>query len=332
MRGRSAKLLTVDLSLAFILASTIAPMHTHQIGLIGANSRIGPAILQALLDHPAHARIVIFTRPSSRPVPSHPRIIQVTIPSDPPALADITAALHDHDIDALVCALSPSEREVQIRLADACVAAGVARFIPADYGSMRSDDPYVLKLLPNFRNKQLVREHCQKLADKHTTFTWTSLVTGHFFDYGLRTELLGIDAARNTALLFDGGNDRFSSSTVAQIGLAVAKIVLEKEDETANKMLLIESFRVTQLEITGAMERVTGNKVHGSYVESEAYIAEKAKEADQGDAEAAEELVAVLGVKRSNWTGDVLFANRLLGLREENLGDIVRQVLGGYSV
>ncbi|MGG6497889.1 UNVERIFIED_CONTAM: NmrA family NAD(P)-binding protein, partial [Bacteroidetes bacterium 56_B9] len=65
-------------------------------------------------------------------------------------MADLTAALSD--IDVLVCALSPTDAETQIHLADACVAAGVERFIPADYGSMRSDDPVVLEILPNFRN------------------------------------------------------------------------------------------------------------------------------------------------------------------------------------
>lgn len=302
-------------------------MHSYRIGLIGANSRIGPAILKALIDHPATTSIVVFVRPSSQPVPLHPRILLVTIPSDPPTLTDLTDAFSQHDIEALVCALNPSERELQMRLADACVAAGVSRFIPADYGSMRSDDPYVLRLLPNFRNKQLVREHCQSLADSHRSFSWTSLVSGHFFDYGLRTELLGIDAEKNTALLFDGGKDRWSTSTVAQIGRAVAAILLEKEEETTNKMLLIQSFCVTQLEVIHAVERAIGQTVHGQYVDSEPYIAEKAKGADKGDAEAVEELVAVLGIKRSNWTGNALFANRMLGLKEESLEDVVRRVV-----
>ncbi|KAI9631727.1 uncharacterized protein MKK02DRAFT_21370 [Dioszegia hungarica] len=304
-------------------------MHAHHIALIGVNSRIGPAILQALLEHPSKPHIVIFLRPTSHPAPTHPRIRTVTIPSDPPTLHDLTSALNEHDIESLVSALSPADRETQITLADACVAAGVYRYIPADYGSMRSDDPYVLDLLPNFRNKKLVREHCQALARKHKSFTWTSLASGHFFDYGLRTELLGINEKENSAMLFDGGKDRFSTSTVKQIGKAVAAIVLDKEEETANQMLLIQSFCVSQLEIIKAMDEVKGRRpVKGVYVESEGFIEEKAAEAKKGDAEAVEELVAVLGIKRSNWTGDKLFANELLGLKEENLRDVVHDVLG----
>lgn len=207
--------------------------------------------------------------------------------------------------------------------------AGVGRFIPADYGSMRSDDPFVLDILPNFKNKQRVREHCKHLAEKHAgSFTWTSLITGHFFDYGLKTELLGINAEKGTALLFDGGKAEWSASTVWQIGKAVAGIV-EKEEETANQLLLVESFRVTQLDVIKAIESLPGRKKFSTtIVESEEYIKEKRAEADKGDAEAVEELVAILGILRSNWKGDKAFANELLGLKEENMDEVVKQVLG----
>ena len=230
-------------------------------------------------------------------------------------------------------ALNPAELDTQRRLADACVAAGVGRYIPADYGSVRSDDPVVLDLLPNFRNKQLVREHCQRLAEENPgTFTWTSVITGHFFDYGLRTELLGFDLDNGTVLLFDGGKDKWSTSTVAQIGRAVAA-VLEREDEsTANRILLVQSFCVTQLEVLHAIESVKGvTKLKRMEIGSREYVKEKSQEADKGNTEAVEELVGVLGIKRANWDGEEEYANELLGLKEESLRDIVSGVLAGME-
>lgn len=302
-------------------------MHVHRIALIGANSRIGPAILTALLDSPSKPHIAILLRPSSKPVPSHPRIKTITIPSDPPTTSDLIDVLTG--IDSLVCALNPSELETQRRLADACVVAEVGRYIPADYGSVRSDDPVVLDFLPNFRNKQLVREHCQRLAEENPEFTWTSLITGHFFDYGLRTELLGFDLEKGKAMIFDGGGDRWSTSTVGQIGRAVAA-VLEKDDEsTANRILLVQSFCVTQLEVLEAIESVRGSKskLTRKEVRSKEYIEEKGREVEKGDLESVEELVAVLGIKRANWKGKEEFANELLGLEEENLEDVVAEIL-----
>ena len=301
-------------------------MQKPRIALIGANSRIGPAILTALLDASAQYQITVLVRPISRPIPSHPRIHRVVVPSDPPSTADLVDALDDHDV--LVCALNPTDAETQFRLADACVTAGVSRFIPADYGSMRSDDPVVLDILPNFRNKQRVREHCIKLAAKHSEFTWTSLATGHFFDYGLKTELLGIDVEKGTAMLFDGGKGEWSASTTWQIGKAVVGII-EKEEETANQMLLVESFKVSQVEVLEAIQKLPGRRpFETTNIDTKAYIAEKRKMADKGDAEAVEELVAVLGILRSNWKGEKLFANDLLGLKEEDLQSVVKQVLG----
>lgn len=302
-------------------------MHKTRVALIGANSRIGPAILNALLDAPSQPDITILVRPTSQPVPSNPRIHRIVVPSDPPTLADLTAALAD--IDVLVCALSPGDAETQIRLADACVAAGVERFVPADYGSMRSDDPVVLDILPNFRNKQRIREHCIKLAEKHAgEFSWTSLATGHFFDYGLHTELLGLDVEQRTALLFDGGEKEWSASTTWQIGKAVAGI-LENLGGTANQMLLVHSFRTSQVAVIKAIEQLKGRgKFQTTEVETKRYIKEKRALADKGDAEAVEELVAVLGILRSDWKGDKLFANELLGLKEEDMGEVVQTVLG----
>lgn len=304
-------------------------MHVHRVALIGANSRIGPAILTALLSSPSKFHITIFLRPTSKPIPPHPRVKTIIIPSDPPTLPDLAHALTG--IDTLICALNPSDFEIQLRLADACVLAGVSRYVPADYGSAPSDDPIVLDLLPSFRNKQLVREHCQRLAEENGEgeFTWTSLITGHFFDYGLRTELLGFDLSKGkgTAMLFDGGRDKWSTSTVAQIGRAVAAI-LEKEDETANRLLLVQSFCVTQLEVLNAIEAVKGQeRLKRTEIRSKGYIEEKRIEMEKGSTEAVEEMVTVLGIKRSNWEGKEGHANELLGLKEEDLAQVVAEVL-----
>jgi hypothetical protein len=95
-------------------------------------------------------------------------------------------------------------------------------------------------------------------------------------------------------------------------------------------MLLIQSFCVSQVEVIRAVDRVKGRKraIRAKDVDSGPYIDEKAEEARTGDSEAVEELVAVLGIKRSNWTGDKRFANDLLGLPEENMEAIVNDVLG----
>ncbi|KAK4688413.1 hypothetical protein P7C73_g1689, partial [Tremellales sp. Uapishka_1] len=302
-------------------------MHSVQVALFGVNSRIGPFILSALLESTYQFDLIIVLRPSSqRPhIPSNVhRKIRIVELSDDPSTQQLVEVLHN--IDVLVSALSAGLVDLHRRLADACILAGVCRYIPADYGSVRSDDPYALDLLENFRNKQIVRWHLQRLAEESRgEFTWTSLATGHFFDLGLETELLGINVGAGTGKMFDGGRDRWSTSTRAQIGKAVAGVIGHLE-QTANKLLLIQSFCVTQLEVADAIRR-TGHSLALQKVDSKAFLDEQMRKANRGDPDGVESAVAVLGIKRSNWLGDVAFANDLLELKEETLDEVVQRVL-----
>jgi hypothetical protein len=136
-----------------------------------------------------------------------------------------------------------------------------------------------------------------------------------------------MDVEKSSAMLFDGGDKMWSASTTWQIGKAVAGIIANL-DGTANKMLLVQSFRTSQTAIIRAIQDLPGRqKFKTRNVETGSYIKEKRKLADKGDMDAVEELVAVLGILRSDWKGDELFANELLGLDEEDMGEVVRKVL-----
>ena len=165
-------------------------------------------------------------------------------------------------------------------------------------------------------------------------FSWTSLVCGHFFDYGLQSGLLGFDLAGRKARFFDGGEVRWSTTTLAMIGEAVVR-VLRREEETRNRMMYVQSFCVSQGEVLAVLERVGGGKGEGKKweveeVRSEEYIQEEKSKIDRnpGDAEATENLVGVLGIVDGNWEGKKDFANGLLGLQGEDLEQVVRRVVG----
>ena len=319
-------------------------MSLESIALIGARSRIGPAILTSLSRaSPPSFTITILLRPSSKPISSYPHTRTHILPSDTPTLDDLTAALTGHD--ALICALHPSTVDLQLRLADACHAAQVRRYILADYGSVESDDPVAEALVPLFRNKTRVRQYCQQLAREpqgSRPFTWTSLVTGHFFDYGLgASELLGFNLRAGTVRMFDGGAAKWSTSTLAQIGRAVVGVLRHAEDgKTAGKVLYVHSFSVSQKEVLDAVEAVwrggagAGAGAAGgeeprlkiTEVNSDQYVEEMRSEMESGSYDALEQIVCVLGLTRARWEGKKDFANELLGLREEDLGTVVVEI------
>jgi hypothetical protein len=103
--------------------------------------------------------------------------------------------------------------------------------------------------------------------------------------------------------------------------------VLQKEDETKNRMLYIQSFCVTQNEVLESLERVTGQSWQVERVDSEEYIREARVRLDQRDPEAVENLVSAVGIVDANWEGKGDFANSLLGLKTEDLDQVVRKVI-----
>lgn len=295
----------------------------RKVTIVGASGKLGPSILSALLATPQFT-LTVLQRASS--TSTYPPDVSVTTVPDSFPVSELTSALSGQD--ALIVVFAGTNDDLQIKLADAAAAAGVRRFIPADFGSCDSSSARALELMPLYRAKQRVRQHLQELA-KTTSLSWTSLVCGHFFDYGLRSGLLQFYPEKRMCRVFDGGEVRWSASTLDLIARATVKVLVMAE-ETRDRMLYIESFCVSQNEVLAACEKATGEKWRVEEKESEEFIREeKAKvDADPEDHVALEELVSVVGIVDANWEGKKDFANELLGLEMEDLDQVVKKVLG----
>ena len=295
------------------------------VALIGANGNLGPSILHALLFAETFT-VTVISRSSSKS--TYPDSAHVAHISDDPTLEEFVHVLGGQD--ALVLTFSGSNSDLQIRLADAAALAGVKRFIPADFGSCDSSSPRALDLLPIYRAKRTVRQHLQQLTSvANSNLSWTSLVCGHFFDYGLKSGLLQFDITAHKVKIYDSGDVKFSATVIGTIGVAVVR-VLQNEDETRNRMLYIHSSCVTQNEILKSLERVTGRDWQVTHVDSEELINEiKGKlDRDPDNVEATENMVSVLGIVDSNWESKPDLANSLLGLKEDDLDEVVKKVIG----
>jgi hypothetical protein len=216
-------------------------------------------------------------------------------------------------------------------VSDAAFKAGVKRVMPAEFGSCDSADDKTNEILPLMKGKKDVRDYLLSLESKERgddmgKLTWTSLITGHFFDWGLTCGLLKFDVKGRKAYTLDGGNIKFSASNLDFIGKAVIKI-LEKPDETANKLLYVHSHHVTQLEVLAALEKATKTKFEKIEQDSQKELDVVRPKMLNGDGEAREEVVAVWGVVASDWKEKDGFANAILGLQEEDLDEVVQRVV-----
>ncbi|KAL6918508.1 hypothetical protein ACHAPO_008436 [Fusarium lateritium] len=182
------------------------------------------------------------------------------------------------DKDAVISFLpivSLAEQSVAI---EAAIAVGVKRFIPSEYGS-DSTNSAVVAAVPFFESK---KQYLDYLKTREDVITWTALVTGPLFDWGLPLGTWGFDLANRKAQLIDGGKTRFTASNGEQVGRALVAI-LGNPVLTANNLVSIESFNTTQLEVLDALEKATGSTWERVEVPVEAIRAEALKLLSEGD-------------------------------------------------
>ncbi len=301
-------------------------MTLTKIALIGANGNLGPSVLNALLSASKPSlNVTVVSRKSSKS--TYPDNVTVRYISSEQTHDELVEVLSGQD--ALITTFGGTNSALQIKLADACVDAGVQRFIPADFGSCDSSSELALELMPLYREKAKVREYLKKLAGEGK-LGWTSLVTGHFFDFGLEVGLLLMDIKKRRMTMIDDGDVMWSTTTLRRVGEAVVA-VLRNEEETKNQMLYVQSFCVRQKQLLEVCEEVQESKWEVEDVTSQQFIKtmKERTDKDSNDHEARENLVGVVGIIDGDWRRKGAFANDILGLKEENLEEVVRKVLEG---
>lgn len=91
---------------------------------------------------------------------------------------DLLAAFKGQD--AIVLLLPPNEVEIQKRVVDAAIKAGVKRIVPGEFGGDTSNQK-LIDQVPVFKGKQVVTQYLQSKED--TGLTWTAVINGAFFDW-----------------------------------------------------------------------------------------------------------------------------------------------------
>lgn len=305
--------------------STQNKMSIKNVVLVGADGNLGPGVLNGLVAAKTFT-ITVLKRQSSKSPSNYPPGVQVKHLSDSFPIEELVPVLKNQD--AVISTVYGGQVELQKRLADAAVRAGVKRFIPSDFGSCDSQSERAMQLAPIYVAKSQVRDHLEQLARQHPNFSWTSLVCGHFFDWDLG--FFHIDLGAKKFEMLDDGEVFWSTSTFAQIGRATAAI-LQKLEDTRNRFVYIQSFRITQKMLLKAYEKATGDKWEVKQFDSGEYVEERKKKADGGDKTAVEDLVWVLGTLEADWEARDGYANELLGLQQEDLDEVVQRVVAEKS-
>jgi len=290
--------------------------------LIGASGNLGPSVLREFLNSPFNIS-VLSRQESTATFPSDVKVIKADYSSS----SSLTAALQGQD--AVISIVGGVALGDQQKFIDAAIAAGVKRFLPSEFGS-NTPDPRVNAIVPIFAAKTGAVDY---LKSKENEITWSSLITGPFFDWGLKVGFLGFDLSSKTVTLIDNGTTPFSSTNLSQIGKALIAI-LQHPAETANKYIYVSSFNISQSDILAVFEKVSGEKWTAKNVDSKELIQDATKRFQAGDFGAISDLIrgAAFGEQGLGDSRPAGLWNERLGLQQEDLEETVKTVLEGRLV
>ncbi|KAI9042045.1 aromatic alcohol reductase [Aspergillus affinis] len=296
-------------------------MAPTKVALPGGTGNLGPAILKALLD--ANISVTVLSRTSNKPIDPRAKLVEV----DYSSLSSLQSALEGHD--AVVNALGQAPQDVSIRLIDAAVAAGVKHYLPSEFG-VDTLNEHVRKL-PVFAGKVAVQEHLEKVVEKNPSFIYTLLATGAFLDFGLEKNFI-LNVAGPVADLYDGGERKISTTTLAGIGQAVVG-TLQNPEATKNKFVYVSEADISQTELL----KISGKEVETRVVktedlEKEAYEELKKPEPSPGVFAVNFIKAALFGERFGSWFQPPRQSNGVVGVKylsEEELREVVVKSTSG---
>ncbi|RPA91163.1 NAD(P)-binding protein [Choiromyces venosus 120613-1] len=294
----------------------------RKVILVGATGNLGPSILKALQASPA-LETTILTRENSQTAQSPPANTKV-LTADYTSVASLAAAFAGQD--AVVSTIAVAALGDQQTLIDAAIQAGVKRFIPSEFGSNVTNEK--TGKLSVFGGKIATVGYLKK---KESEISWSAVINGPFFDWGLKAAFLGVDIPNKKATILDGGNTPFSTTILSDIGQSVVGILAHPE-ETKNRYVFVQTAVTTQNKLLAAAEKITGEKFAVEHQNTEAIEKEGNAKIAKGDFSGFIDLIK-RGVWAEGYGGDYSdkLDNEVLGVKvvdDEGVETIVKGVVG----
>lgn len=129
------------------------------------------------------------------------------------------------------------------------------RYIPSEFGC-NTLVPKTAELPVFAGGKVVVRKVLEEKAAGASGLSYTLVVSGPFLDWGIQVGFI-LNAKGKSATLYDGGERRFSTTTLADIGRAVVG-VLRNPEATKNRAVYVQSAAPTLKELAAAGKKASG--------------------------------------------------------------------------
>jgi hypothetical protein len=280
-----------------------------KVALAGATGNLGIPVLEALLD--ARLSVTVLSRRggNSSKLKGYRGLTVMEVDfgdsgSIRPALEGVTV---------VVSCLATLAIGAQNTLIDAACAAGVRRFIPAEFG-MDSLNPLCVEL-PVCRPKVATQRYLALKSSEHPDFTWTGIANGLFLDWGLKEGFI-VGLSARTAMLFNGGDVPFSATNLDDVAKAILGVI-NNLDQTANRLLYVHSAATTQNKLIQYAKDKDGKEWTLHTKDTQEVMRESMVELDKGNDQAAMDGFCAVAMWDPRYGGDFSshLDNALLGLQ-----------------
>ncbi|KAJ5652997.1 hypothetical protein N7507_010423 [Penicillium longicatenatum] len=216
------------------------------VAIAGGSGTLGGPIIKSLISSAFEVTVLIRSgNKSSFPTPGK------TITVDYTSHESLVSAFQG--IDAVISVLSGPGLEFQPAILDAAIEAGVSRFLPSEFGS----NTYVplMSEIPLFKGKVAFQKSLERKAVQHPSLSYSLIVHGPLFDLCLAGGLLG-NIQKREMTVYDGGNNRFSTTCLADLGTVIVG-VLKNAEKTKNRAIFVEGVNLTQNKLLEYLEKAT---------------------------------------------------------------------------
>ncbi|PYI32757.1 putative isoflavone reductase family protein [Aspergillus indologenus CBS 114.80] len=232
----------------------------ERVAIVGAGGTIGSHIAKALLATGKHTVTAISRKDSDNKLPEGVQVASIDYEDE----ATIVAAFKGQQF--LIITMAPTApRDTHSKLVQAAAKAGIPYVMPNGYaGDIENIEFGKDTLLGPVAKAN--RDEIERLG-----MQWITVCCGFWYDYSLAggEARFGFDLGHRSLTVYGDGNVKISTSTLSQVGRAVAKVLSLKElpqdesDKTltlstfSNKGVYIKSFAVSQNEMFDSVKRVT---------------------------------------------------------------------------
>ncbi|KAF2795208.1 isoflavone reductase family protein [Melanomma pulvis-pyrius CBS 109.77] len=233
-------------------------MDTKKIVVIG-NQDLSYAIIGALFapptkdGKPAYC-ISVLTYPSHSPyIPPH-------VP--PNAIDHRTSDFSSQSLESVfagqnlvISTIAGGDYDLQVRIIDAAIAAGVKRFIPHEF-AQDSLNRGLQERIPRSQTRARIIDYLRGVSITHTAFEWVAVAVGCILDKMLVSGDLGFDLQWESATIHGTGTEKFAATSLGRVGVVIASVV-RNWHMVKNQFVYAAGVLVSANEVLASLERST---------------------------------------------------------------------------